>query len=41
MTYWSKYDYVVVNDQLDRAVERVQAIIDAELCNVSRIKASE
>jgi guanylate kinase len=41
MTYWPKYDYVVINDQLDDAVKRVQAIIDAELCKVSRMKASE
>lgn len=32
----SRYDYVVVNDDLVRAVEQVAAILDAEECRVSR-----
>jgi guanylate kinase len=38
--FWPRYDYVVINDRLDAAVRQVQAIIDAELCKVSRVKAS-
>jgi guanylate kinase len=38
MEYWPQYDYVVVNDKLDSAVSQVQAIIEAELCRVSRIE---
>lgn len=30
------YDYVVVNDQVDRAVEKIEAIITAEHCKQSR-----
>jgi guanylate kinase len=30
MTRWKEYDYVVLNDRLDEAVERVRAIITAE-----------
>jgi len=33
-----KYQYVVVNDEVDKAVEKVQAIILAESCKVSRNK---
>ncbi len=32
----SEYNYVVVNDQLDQAVEKVRAIIVAERCRVQR-----
>lgn len=38
--YWPQYGYVVVNDQLDTTVKQVQAIIDAEMCRVSRVKIS-
>ena len=38
--FWSRYDYVVINDNLDTAVKQVQAIIEAERCKVSRVKAS-
>lgn len=34
------YDYVVVNDQLDEAVAKLQAIITAEKCRTKRFKAS-
>ena len=33
-----KYNYVVVNDKLDEAVEKVKAIIKAEKCRVDRIE---
>ncbi|WLR53197.1 guanylate kinase [Bacillus tianshenii] len=32
------YDYVVVNDQIDRAVQRVQAIVQAEHCRRTRVE---
>ena len=41
LKYWPQYDYVVFNDRLGLAVQQVQAIIDAELCRVSRLKLSE
>ena len=31
-----QYDYVVVNDTVDKAVEKIKAIIDAERCRVAR-----
>ena len=34
----TKYNYVVVNDNIDTAVEKVQAIIKAEKCRVDRIE---
>lgn len=34
----SKYNYVVVNDKLDDAVEKIEAIIKAEKCRVDRIE---
>ena len=34
----TKYNYVVVNDILDEAVEKVEAIIKAEKCRVDRIE---
>ena len=36
INYVKKYDYCVVNDQLDQAVERVRAIIKAEKCKVTK-----
>jgi guanylate kinase len=30
MSHWPEYDYVIVNDDLVRTVQRVQAILDAE-----------
>jgi guanylate kinase len=36
MEYITKYDYVVVNDILDRAIVRAEDIIVAERCRVSR-----
>lgn len=37
-TFWPKYDYLVINDDLDKAVETVYAIIKAEQSKVSRIR---
>lgn len=34
--YMGKYDYVVVNDILDRAVTQVEGIINSEKCRASR-----
>ena len=34
----TKYNYVVVNDELDEAVSKVLAIIKAEKCRVDRIE---
>jgi len=34
----TQYDYVVVNDDLDVAVDKVEAIIKAEKCRVDRIE---
>jgi guanylate kinase len=36
MKYISQYDYVVVNDQVESAVEKIRAIMQAELCSVAR-----
>ena len=33
----SEYNYVVVNDEIEKAVEKVDSIIKAEKCRVSRI----
>ncbi len=34
----SKYNYVVVNDELDKATKKVNAIIEAQKCRVDRIE---
>ena len=34
----SKYNYVVINDKLENAVAKVEAIILAEKCRVDRIE---
>lgn len=34
----SKYNYVVVNDEVDIAARKVQSILDAERCRVDRIE---
>lgn len=34
----SKYNYVVINDELDQAIAKVEAIIKAEKCRVDRIE---
>ena len=34
----TKYNYVVINDELDKAVEKVRAILLSERCRVDRIE---
>ena len=34
----NKYNYIVVNDELDKAVEKVKAILISEKCRVDRIE---
>ena len=36
MSYISEYDYVVVNDEVANACEKIRAIITTELCSVKR-----
>lgn len=38
MNYVSKYNYVVINDTVEKAVEKLQSIIVAEKCRVDRHK---
>ncbi|MGL5149675.1 MAG: guanylate kinase [Clostridium sp.] len=38
VNYVSKYNYAVVNDEVDVAVQKIQAILTAEKCRVDRIK---
>lgn len=38
INYYKKYNYLVVNDDLDEAVSKVKAIIKAEKCRVDRIE---
>lgn len=40
INYVSKYNYAVVNDKVNDAVEKIQSIIIAEKCRVDRIKNS-
>ena len=35
---FTKYNYVVVNDRIDKAVDKVKSIIKAEKCRVDRIE---
>ena len=36
MNFINRYNYVVTNDQVEEAVEKIEAIILAEKCRVSR-----
>lgn len=38
INYVSKYNYAVVNDQVDVAVEKIESILITERCRVDRIK---
>jgi guanylate kinase len=38
INYVSKYNYAVVNDQLDHAVDKIRSIVISEKCSVERIK---
>lgn len=40
INFISKYNYAVVNDKVETAVEKLEAIISAEKCRVDRIKDS-
>ena len=35
---FTKYNYIVINDKVDKAVEKVKSIITAEKCRVDRIE---
>ncbi|KYQ86990.1 MULTISPECIES: guanylate kinase [Thermoactinomyces] len=37
----NQYDYVVINDEVDKACERIRAIVMAEHCRTDRLKISE
>lgn len=37
----TKYNYVVINDEVDNAVNKIKAIIEAEKCRVDRIEEVE
>ena len=39
--YWSRYDYVVVNDRMDRTVSEVRQIIQSERLRASRYSLSK
>ena len=41
LSYLSEYDYLVVNDDLAAAVKKLQAIIIAERCRLSRLDRKE
>ncbi|WP_026487198.1 guanylate kinase [Caldanaerobius polysaccharolyticus] len=38
LNYISKYDYAVINDDVEQAIKKIQAIIIAEKCKVNRNK---
>lgn len=38
INYVSKYNYAVINDEIDSAVSKIESIITAEKCSVERIK---
>ncbi|RBP39181.1 guanylate kinase [Garciella nitratireducens] len=38
INYISKYNYIVINDDIEKAVERIKSIIIAEKCRVDRLK---
>jgi guanylate kinase len=38
MTQYQQYDYVIVNDDLELAVQQLQAIITADRCRVARLR---
>lgn len=40
INFVSKYNYAVVNDEIETAVEKLESIITAEKCRVDRIKHS-
>lgn len=38
MEYWNKYDYVILNDELESAAARFTALIETQRLSVNRIK---
>ncbi|MCR1898177.1 guanylate kinase [Irregularibacter muris] len=40
INYVSKYNYIVINDEIDDAVEKIKSILIAEKCRVDRLKDS-
>ena len=40
LAQYREYDYLVMNDDLERAVERLVAIVDAERCRVRRLHSN-
>jgi guanylate kinase len=40
VAHYTAYDYVVINDQLDDAVETLQAIIVAERHRITRVEVA-
>lgn len=38
LSYMQRYDYLVINDELERAVAQINAILAAETCRVSRFE---
>lgn len=38
LNYMSNYNYVVINDEIDSAVHKLESIIAAEKCRVDRVK---
>ena len=41
MSHWAEYDYIVVNDDLDKAVEQISAILTAASLKTSRLDHSQ
>ena len=40
INYVSKYNYIVINDEIDKAVKKIKSILIAEKCRVDRLKDS-
>ena len=38
INYVSRYNYLIINDRVDTAVEKLRSIITAEKCRVDRFK---
>jgi len=37
MNFWNEFEYVVINDTLDKAVNEVQSIVTAHYCRTDKI----
>ena len=40
MEYWNRYDYVILNDELESAAARFTALIESQRLAVKRMKES-